>query len=75
MTENDKENLITDPVTGADEAYENKLRPQALDEFTGQDKLKENLKIFIQSAKKRGETLDHCLFYSLPALEKPRWPT
>ncbi|MBN1622686.1 MAG: Holliday junction branch migration DNA helicase RuvB [Endomicrobiales bacterium] len=46
------------------------LRPQTLDEFIGQDKLKENLKVFIEAAKKRREPLDHCLFYSPPGLGK-----
>lgn len=46
------------------------LRPASLDEFVGQDKLKENLKIFISAAKNRAESLDHCLFYSPPGLGK-----
>lgn len=46
------------------------LRPASLAEFVGQDKLKENLKIFISAAKSRGESLDHCLFYSPPGLGK-----
>ncbi len=46
------------------------LRPKQLSEFVGQDKLKENLKIFITAAKQRKEPLDHCLFYSPPGLGK-----
>jgi Holliday junction DNA helicase RuvB len=46
------------------------LRPQTLDEFIGQSKLKDNLKVFIAAAKKRGEPLDHCLFYAPPGLGK-----
>jgi len=46
------------------------LRPTSLAEFVGQDKLKENLLIFIEAAKNRGESLDHCLFYSPPGLGK-----
>ena len=42
--------------------YENALRPTSLDDFTGQDKLKDNLRVFIQAASKRGEPLDHVLF-------------
>jgi Holliday junction DNA helicase RuvB len=57
-------------VSPEERKYENALRPQTLDEFTGQDKLRENLKVFIQSAKQRGEPLDHCLFYSPPGLGK-----
>ncbi|MDR3256173.1 MAG: Holliday junction branch migration DNA helicase RuvB [Endomicrobium sp.] len=49
---------------------ENSLRPQSLDDFIGQDKLKNNLKVFIEAAKKRNESLDHCLFYAPPGLGK-----
>ncbi|GHT15958.1 Holliday junction ATP-dependent DNA helicase RuvB [Endomicrobiia bacterium] len=49
---------------------ENSLRPQILDDFIGQDKLKNNLKIFIEAAKKRHEALDHCLFYAPHGLGK-----
>lgn len=50
--------------------YDLTLRPARLDEFVGQEKVKENLKIFIQAAKKRGEPLDHVLFYGPPGLGK-----
>jgi Holliday junction DNA helicase RuvB len=53
-----------------DDRIENTLRPQTLADFIGQDKLKENLKIFIEAAKKRQEALDHCLFYAPPGLGK-----
>lgn len=46
------------------------LRPQRLDEFIGQSRAKENLKIFIEAAKMRGEPLDHVLFYGPPGLGK-----
>ena len=46
------------------------LRPTTLDEFVGQEKLKENLRIFIAAAKSRKEALDHCLFYAPPGLGK-----
>jgi Holliday junction DNA helicase RuvB len=46
------------------------LRPCRFDEFVGQDKVKENLKIFIQAAKKRKESLEHTLFYGPPGLGK-----
>lgn len=46
------------------------LRPTSLDEFVGQKKIKENLKIFIQAARKRKEPLDHVLFYGPPGLGK-----
>jgi Holliday junction DNA helicase RuvB len=46
------------------------LRPQSLDEFTGQAEARANLKIFIESAKKRGQAMDHTLFYGPPGLGK-----
>lgn len=49
---------------------ENTLRPLLLDDFIGQHKIKDNLKVFIESAKIRGETLDHTLFYGPPGLGK-----
>ena len=53
-----------------EERLENSLRPQTLDEYIGQTKVKENMKIYIEAAKKRGEALDHCLFYGPPGLGK-----
>jgi len=46
------------------------LRPKALTEYIGQDKVKENLSIYIQAAKMRGDALDHCLLYGPPGLGK-----
>ena len=46
------------------------LRPSTLDEFVGQDKVCQNLKVFIESAKNRGEVLDHVLLYGPPGLGK-----
>lgn len=53
-----------------EERLENSLRPQRLNEYIGQNKVKENMKIYIEAAKKRGDTLDHCLFYGPPGLGK-----
>lgn len=53
-----------------EEKLEISLRPQSLDDFIGQKKLKDNLKVFIEAAKKRKEPLDHCLFYAPPGLGK-----
>jgi Holliday junction DNA helicase RuvB len=50
--------------------FELSVRPRSFDEFVGQDKLKENLKIFIQAAKQRNESLDHALFCGPPGLGK-----
>lgn len=68
----DFENRIMDtaeiPEDTADS--DNPLRPKTLDEYIGQDKAKENLKIFIEAAKQRGESLDHVLLYGPPGLGK-----
>lgn len=50
--------------------FEVSLRPKTLDEYIGQDKVKENMKIYIQAAKKRGDSLDHVLLYGPPGLGK-----
>ncbi len=67
-----EENKITSPELkdSQEETLENSLRPQTLDEYIGQTKVKENMKIYIEAAKKRGEPLDHCLFYGPPGLGK-----
>ncbi len=53
-----------------DSEVENSLRPRTLDEYIGQEKAKGNLKIYIESAKRRGEALDHVLLYGPPGLGK-----
>ena len=53
-----------------EESMENTLRPQKLGEYIGQDKVKENMKIYIEAAKKRKEPLDHVLLYGPPGLGK-----
>ncbi|MCC6503200.1 MAG: Holliday junction branch migration DNA helicase RuvB [Deltaproteobacteria bacterium] len=58
------------PAKLVEDELEVTLRPRLLDDFVGQDKLKENLKVFIQAAKARGEALDHVLFYGPPGLGK-----
>ena len=55
---------------GQEEKLENSLRPQTLKEYIGQTKVKENMQIYIEAAKKRKESLDHCLFYGPPGLGK-----
>lgn len=49
---------------------ENSLRPKQLDDYIGQERVKENLKVYIESAKRRGESLDHVLLYGPPGLGK-----
>ena len=68
----DFENRITDTSEIPEDTAEsdNPLRPKTLSEYIGQEKAKENLKVFIEAAKIRGETLDHVLLYGPPGLGK-----
>ena len=61
---------ISTQLQEEDIKIETHLRPQKLDDYIGQVKIKENLKIFIEAAKARGEALDHVLFYGPPGLGK-----
>ena len=62
--------IITTEVTEEDKKVETTLRPQLLKDYIGQDKIKENIKIYIDAARSRGEALDHVLFYGPPGLGK-----
>ena len=65
------ENRITSTMVNQGEAIQEvSLRPQSLDSYIGQKDVKENLKVFIEAAKLRGEPLDHVLFYGPPGLGK-----
>lgn len=67
----DFENRILSSSYNADDGEnENTLRPQTLDEYIGQDKAKANLKIIMEAAKLRGESIDHVLLYGPPGLGK-----
>ena len=69
--EMDLENRVTAPdFHGGDDEAEYSLRPKTLAEYIGQDKAKENLSIYIEAAKRRGEALDHVLLYGPPGLGK-----
>lgn len=59
-----------DGLTTVDAAFENTIRPGQIDDFSGQDQIIENLRIFIKAAKIRGEALDHVLFHGPPGLGK-----
>ncbi|MCD7836759.1 MAG: Holliday junction branch migration DNA helicase RuvB [Lachnospiraceae bacterium] len=61
---------IETSITEEDIKIEGSLRPQTLDDYIGQSKIKENLKVYIQAAKQRGDALDHVLFYGPPGLGK-----
>lgn len=62
--------VIETSITEEDKRIEGSLRPQRLDDYIGQEKAKESLKISIQAAKQREDTLDHVLFYGPPGLGK-----
>lgn len=62
--------IITTENLEEDSKIENHLRPQLLEDYIGQKKAKETLKIYIEAAKSRGEPLDHVLFYGPPGLGK-----
>ena len=62
--------IITTDVMEEDFSLEGNLRPQTLDEYIGQEKTKNTLKVYIEAAKQRHDSLDHVLFYGPPGLEK-----
>lgn len=62
--------VISTQIQEEDIAAEKSLRPQTLDEYIGQEKAKQNLKIYIEAAKQRKESLDHVLFFGPPGLGK-----
>lgn len=62
--------MIETELIEEDLKLEGSLRPQKLDDYIGQSKIKENLRIYIEAAKKRGDALDHVLFYGPPGLGK-----
>ena len=66
----DENLLIPNLQNEEEETAEISLRPKVLDEYIGQTKVKENMKIYIEAAKKRNETLDHILLYGPPGLGK-----
>lgn len=66
----DGERFLTASSKGEDSETENKLRPRIISDYIGQQKVKENLSIFMEAAKQRGESLDHVLLYGPPGLGK-----
>ena len=70
----DDERIISTRQLSEDET-ENSLRPKTMADYIGQTKAKENLSVYIEAAKMRGESLDHTLLYALiPASARPRSP-
>src|SRR5215204_1178905 len=64
------ERLVTASRVDDDVQYESGLRPRTLDEYIGQDRIRENLQVAITAARQRGEALDHVLLYGPPGLGK-----
>ena len=62
--------LVTPEPRREDLVIENNLRPRTLDEYIGQDDIKESLRVFIEAAKQRGDALDHVLLHGYPGLGK-----
>ena len=66
----DLDRFITSTKNATDLEIENSLRPRSMNDYVGQEKIKNNLNIYIKAAKNRGETLDHVLLYGPPGLGK-----
>ena len=62
--------VITTELIDEDIKNESHLRPQMLEDYIGQEKAKQNLKVYIEAAKRRNDALDHVLFYGPPGLGK-----
>ena len=62
--------FVNDPATGEEVLVEKALRPRQLEEFSGQKKIVENLYVFIEAARQRGDALDHVLLHGPPGLGK-----
>ena len=62
--------IATVPISSQEEALERALRPKHLDEYVGQEKIREQLQIFIEAARRRKEALDHVLLFGPPGLGK-----
>ena len=66
----DEEKILSEEKIDGDDINEESIRPELLSEYIGQKDVKENIKVFIEAAKMRGETLDHVLLYGPPGLGK-----
>ena len=62
--------IVSAEYSASEDEYDASLRPRRLSDYIGQDKIKDNLKVYIEAAKQRGDTLDHVLLYGPPGLGK-----
>ena len=69
------ERLISPHAMHEDNTEGNKVRPKRLSDYIGQSKVKENMSIYVEAAKARGEALDHVLYTDRRGWGKPHWPT
>lgn len=70
MDDNTQNRIVEPGESREDRQFENTLRPQRLDDYVGQDKVKDNLRIAMQAAQNRGESIEHVLLYGAPGLGK-----
>ncbi len=70
MTDDSEDNRLVRSTKGEYDVEENVLRPKTLEAYVGQSKVKENLSVYMNAAKKRGEVLEHVLLYGAPGLGK-----
>ena len=70
MEDFDRNDRLVNPEVNRGETEEMNLRPRTLEEYVGQEKVKENLRIYLEAAKRRGEPMDHILLYGPPGLGK-----
>ena len=71
MTE---DRVVTAARVDEDAQYEAGLRPRTLDEYIGQDRIRENLEVSVAAARQRGEALDHVLLYGPPSMSRSARP-
>lgn len=67
--------LVSAGVVTEEEVIDRAIRPKMLAEYVGQPVVREQMEIFIEAAKNRGDALDHLLIFGPPGLGKPRWRT
>ncbi|MEM1086135.1 MAG: Holliday junction branch migration DNA helicase RuvB [Pseudomonadota bacterium] len=65
-----RDGMISDPEAQAGEALDRALRPQSFDDYVGQNAIKDNLRVYVDAARRRGEALDHTLLFGPPGLGK-----
>ncbi len=70
MSEIDRNRIVSAQEQGEESVFDSALRPKRLDEYVGQEKIKDNISILIKAAQKRGEPIEHVLLYGAPGLGK-----